>query len=497
MLAGSVSLSARSENVKRAHEFVRAFVAAVLEAGDGFVVYVAAEAFNEAGEPVLFDWSVLRQIDALLPGEAEVPRAVVVLSEKGRIEKMSPEQRGLIGSMAGRRLIEISTIPDDVVTGGNIVEAQIDRAAGMIALGGGKGVSDRAYKMMKLGRPVYPLDLKIGALGEDGHGAAALHRAFMNGPLSYFSHTGEAARTSSLALSLEEPGQPIPDIAAKIAKLIRAEIQAQELAAPTDVLILTALPIELSASLDAFEIDDETPAAKTEIGQNYFRARVVSATGKSVICTIASFGTAGNVDAAAATASLLAEFKPKSVVMLGIAAGMRDKCALGDVVISDRIVAYEGAALLAGGDVASRPETFRLGLPIQQDVTLYLARGDALKRRLDQAWARQGLALPASSQAGVVSNDIRPKPATIASGEKLLRDPDKFRQLREIQGKIEVAEMEAVGVFTACQQHGTPALIIRGISDYGDETKDNTFHELAAKAAAVATADFVANGLTT
>jgi nucleoside phosphorylase len=55
--------------------------------------------------------------------------------------------------------------------------------------------------------------------------------------------------------------------------------------------------------------------------------------------------------------------------------------------------------------------------------------------------------------------------------------------------------MEATGIFTACETHGVPCLVIRGISDFGDTTKDNQFHDLASRAAAIVAADLVASGL--
>ncbi len=35
---------------------------------------------------------------------------------------------------------------------------------------------------------------------------------------------------------------------------------------------------------------------------------------------------------------------------------MREKCALGEVVLSEQVVAYEGAALIEGGATQHRPE---------------------------------------------------------------------------------------------------------------------------------------------
>ena len=495
LLAGSVSRSTAVSAVDRAHEFVREVTKKVLSAGGGFVVFVSAEPVNEANQPLVFDWTILREIDATFTEAVTSPRVIIVTSDKTRREKMNAEQRKLIALLAQRGLVEMAAIPDDLVTGGNVGDEQAERAAGMIALGGGKGVADRARKLRKKGLPVYPMDLQIGANSEDGEGAIALHRDFMSGPLSFLSHTGDAARSKSLALSLDEPIQSVAAIAEGVVAILEGEIAAEESAAPTDVLVLTALAIEFQAARMAFGIDEDAPTSKTDIGQIHWRAQIPTGRGGLATCTIATIGAAGNVDAAAATASLLAEFKPKLVVMIGIAAGMRTKVALGDVVISERVVAYEGGALLEGGINQPRPEMFRPAFAVQQDVTHYLASRDSVKVRLNRAWRNQGLHFPQSSVAGDVSKDVMPKPATIGSGEKLLRDPNKFMTLRELHGKIDTAEMEAAGIFTACFQADVDALVIRGISDFGDSTKDNQFHELAAKAAAIVAADMVAFGL--
>lgn len=495
LLAGSASDSASATSIDRAHEFVREVTKRILEAGDGFVVYTASEPVNAAKQSLIFDWTILREIDACHPDPATLPRVVIVLAEHHRQASMNSEQRALIARLSMRGLAKIDVIPDEVVTGGNVGDAQACHASGMLALGGGKGVSDRAYKMMKLGLPVYPMDLKIGSNSEDGDGALGLYRKFMSTPLSYLSHTGADVVSKTPALSLEEPALPIPEIATHVISILKNELAAEAHAAPTDVLVLTALPIELNAARMAFGIDEEIPAAKTVTGQNHWRTQVQTNRGTLATCTIATFGTAGNVDAAAITATLLMEFKPKLVIMIGIAAGMREKTALGDVVIADRVVAYEGAALLEGGKTEARPEIYRPGFSIQQDMANYLASAKSANARILSARAGQGLVFPESSEAGAVSKGFMPQAATIGSGEKLLRDPEKFRQLRDLHGKVEVAEMEAVGIFAACTQHNVPSLIVRGISDFGDSKKDNTFHDLASRAAAIVAADLVVFGM--
>jgi len=42
---------------------------------------------------------------------------------------------------------------------------------------------------------------------------------------------------------------------------------------------------------------------------------------------------------------------------------------------------------------------------------------------------------------------------------------------------------------------GQPCIVVRGISDHGDNRKDDRFHGVAAKGAAVVAVDFIRNGL--
>ncbi len=62
------------------------------------------------------------------------------------------------------------------------------------------------------------------------------------------------------------------------------------------------------------------------------------------------------------------------------------------------------------------------------------------------------------------------------SGEKLLRDPEKFKALKELNGKIvKLLKWEGAGVSAACALHKKPVLMIRGISDFcGNSTKDRS-----------------------
>lgn len=496
LFAGSVSGSTEDSQIDTAHTFVTAFVREAISAGANFVAYFAAEPVNENQKPLLFDWTVARAINALLPGENERPRLKIIASPERLQTKANPEQRRLLNGMIARGVAELYPLEEEVLTGGNVGDEQVVHATAMIALGGGKGVSDRARKMVRKSAPVIPLDLLLGANSEDGEGAISILKSFTRSPLTYMPFTGNTVVRTLPVLSLQEPVLDLRDIAKRIVDILYLEEQARVAALPPDVLVLTALPVELAAAKQALGIAPEASPVTTSTGLHTWKVPVSGRNGRIASCMLACFSGAGNIDASTVTATLLTEFKPHNVVMVGIAAGMRDKCALAEVVLTERVVAYDGRAVLEGGRVEYRPEITRLSFSIRQDLAFYLSDVSGLEQRLHRHYERMAIALPEKADAGPVAASIIPRLATVASGESLIRDPDKFRQLRELHGKVETAEMEGAGVFAACEAHNKPVLMIRGISDFGDSTKDNRFHQWAAKTAAAVTVDYIAYGLT-
>ncbi len=495
LLAGSISNATENELIDRAHKFVETFVEEVIKVGGGFVIYVAAEPINRDNKPLLFDWTVAKAIDKLIPGDSSRIRLKIVASQERLQSKANSDQRRLLLGMIARRVAELVTLEEEVLTGGNIGDEQIEHATAMVALGGGRGVLDRARKMVKKMLPVLPLDLQLGANSEDGAGALGILKNFYANPLTYMPNSGNNVVKELPALSLQDPVISLVDISKRIVRILYEEEQSRIEALPPDVLVLTALDVELAAAKQALGIAEDTEPMTTKDGLHVWKASVAKRDGKTASCVVACFAGAGNLDAAIVTTMLLNELRPDNVMMLGIAAGFRGKCALGEVVLAERIVAYEGAALVEGGKVEARPEIARLSMGVRQDISSYLSNRDALESRLKNGYQALGIEFPDQVEAGPVAQGVMPKMATVGSGEKLLRDPEKFLSMRKLHGKIEVAEMEGAGIFAACTSFGKSVLMVRGISDFGDSKKDNRFHLLAAKAAAAVTVDYIANGM--
>jgi nucleoside phosphorylase len=504
LVAGSASPGCGVQKLTLAHDVVRELSRLILDAGAGLVVFASGEPTTDEAPllPLIFDWAILREVDALVARKGDqADRCVTaVTSQKAWTKKMSEDQRQLLVRLSRSAVVEIVYVDDEVHTGGNIGDEQVQRAHAMIALGGGKGVTDRAQKAMRKGAPVLPLDLQLGALSGDGDGAVGLHRRLLVEPQRFFPHTHVAVRNHVPSLSLEVAGADPRMIAARVVELVANELVAAHEEAPVEVVVLTALPVELAACTKILGLSPGAAAKKTASGTAYWTADVyLRLSGRNSRVALACIGGSGNVDAAASVTELLTTLRPKLVLMVGIAAGMRGKCKLGEVVFSERVVAYEPAAVVVVDGASAeepRPESFRLAHAVLQDVVAYLANADELGRRLCEKLFATGTAAPSDASPELVSTDLTARLATIASGEKLLRDPEKFRVLRSsVHGKIEVGEMESAGVATACHHARAAFLVVRGISDFGDDAKDDRCQSLAATRAAIVAADFLLEGL--
>ncbi|MDP2128268.1 MAG: purine phosphorylase [Pseudohongiella sp.] len=492
LISGSISKETNKDSIDLAHNFIRALTKSILVAHGGLVVYLAGSPINAMGDALTFDWTVVYEAEKLLGNYAPDHQLRIVTSQSAMREKMSTEQRMLIRRLSAENFARVLYIDDDTITGGNIGDELVDVATAMIVLGGGKGVSDRARKMCKRKLPVLPFDLQLGGINNDGDGALGLRAKFFKEPHVMFHFTGEEVKGRLDSMSLQEPHYSLEQLAELSVGLFQGEIDARNAARSPDLLVITAIAIELAAAKKVFGIGSDVPPRHSVNGVQYWPV-VLQRVDGPLFCVIASLGNAGNVNAATITTLLLTELKPEKVMMMGIAGGLREKLSLGEVIISERVVYYEGAAALDEGIRAPRPEIQRIGLSTQQDLNTYFAT-TSLPDRLQEYAEKLGFSMPKESTAGEVVARLEVSPATIASGELLVRDPELFKSFKVLHDKVCVTEMEAYGVFDACEKQKLPVLVIRGISDYGDKTKDNNFHNVASEAAAIVTLDYALHG---
>lgn len=272
---------------------------------------------------------------------------------------------------------------------------------------------------------------------------------------------------------------------------------------PAEIGLITVIPEELRWARSVLEASAEE---RSPIGTVFLRGSLHSSKcNRPYTYALCALGSAGNYESAAAVTEIIDRYHPQVIFLIGIAAGLRDKIQIGAVVLSERVVAYESAELRVKGKaptVIPRPGGGPVSYAIQQDLVHYLSSVD-IDSRLQEDFLSAGGQFPAPQKPEDVeeyrkhvATRLSVHTATVASGEKLLKDPGKLRTYRDdLHGRIEVGEMEAAGLEAACRRANRPWLVVRGVSDFGDQLKSDEFHRFASLAAAVAVRDFIRHGL--
>jgi len=230
LISGSASRECPDDRLEAAIRFVECFTEEVLRRGGGIVVLAGDEASakNERGTTLIFDWAALRAVEQFAQTTMAQPRpyARVVMSDQAPENKIGDANLKLLRNLEQRNVIERTHIRREVYTGGEYRTVMTDLADAMVAVGGGKGTYSAANEMIKLDKPVLPLNLEIGAITEDGEGGAALHRELMTDPDCFFPNTHSEIVNRLGLLSLNR-GLAQPEAAA----LTAVEMLSKELAA--------------------------------------------------------------------------------------------------------------------------------------------------------------------------------------------------------------------------------------------------------------------------
>lgn len=202
-------------------------------------------------------------------------------------------------------------------------------------------------------------------------------------------------------------------------------------------LIVTALKVEAQAVLRRLTSTTST----TGVSGNRYRRGSFRKWEVWVVQT-----GQGNDAAAAITRGVLSDVKPDVVLFVGVAGGVKD-LAVGDVVASSRIRAYEGAKEV-GRRVLPRETGGPASHPLEQ-----AARDLSLEARRSRSSDRPG------GPAAFV--------APIAAGAKLVasRRGPTAALLKAQFSDVLAVEMEGAGFAEAARVAGTSWLIVRGISD--------------------------------
>jgi hypothetical protein len=175
-IAGSISPDAElatTAEVQVARDLIGRLVQRLIQQGATFVVPVDAEKLRECdGHPICFDWLIWKAIHDNLhrrPGDAPLPLAIAVQHHKNE-EQIPAEFQNLWDRLRESDLVQIENVSHWNMNSKRM-EAQARWGDVLLTIGGGEGVLFLANLYHDVGKPVVPLNLKVG---EPDSGSARL-----------------------------------------------------------------------------------------------------------------------------------------------------------------------------------------------------------------------------------------------------------------------------------------------------------------------------------
>ena len=247
-----------------------------------------------------------------------------------------------------------------------------------------------------------------------------------------------------------------------------------------DIAIITALPVEREAVVCRLE-NVEKLQYDDEILTFYSGKLTIPGESQLYSVVVTQLVEMGISDAAIATTRALNRWNPRNVLMVGIAGGVKDEAALGDVLVSRFAYYYEPGKATKDG-FEPRGRQFNSDLLLFGRSQHYEAsewKGEIHASRPD--------AIGESNQLPTV------RFGPIACGEQVIASDDELKNIQRQCPKMIGVAMEGAGAAKGALSH-VPApryLEIRGVSDYAGPDKNNGWHEYAANAAAAFTIGFL------
>lgn len=250
-----------------------------------------------------------------------------------------------------------------------------------------------------------------------------------------------------------------------------------------DVLLLTVKEPELLAVLAAFDLK-EGDYVHTNSASPFRYWRWASEGIEYLLCNL---GKAGNVTATLRCFDLDRMFRPRIAVLVGMAAGIRKRGVReGDVVVAEHVYNYEYARWGEDGlEQAAKPYTPSADIDVdhlKSEAVLEPWRA-SIKGEFGRLRRTATLkAMPSLSEMRAAEFNLKVEP--IMSGGWIIQNKNLPAFARDVQLRVTATEMEGAGFAAACDHLGWKWLVVRGIADMGEPTREKQWQLLATFAAA-------------
>jgi nucleoside phosphorylase len=385
-----------------------------------------------------------------------------------------------LGLPLSRRLKQIVPRPDEpAFFGGDVIYVEkgvpewvesVKRAHAVILIGGIEGTLKTYETALVEHVPVFPLP------GTGGNAKTAFDDVMENFDRAkrYHHVTKDQLRSLDGPMTGHDSIEPI---VARLFDLLSEEVSGRSGARPAeprrtskpkekpakkservDFLLVTALPEERDSLLALLPDYSRVPPRHDDV-HVYFSADITTSddAGSYRIVVMPLLGM-GRVNAATATAEAIKRWRPRHVVLVGIAGGIAARnVGLGDLLISEQIVDYELQKITTTG-IEVRWSVHKASRRLYAAALNVI--GDAWMKRIGTKKPNDGLP--------------RIHVGPIASGDKVVAVQSVLDEYRSVWPALIGVEMEAAGVASACYSAASSPefFMVRGVSDLADAGKN-------------------------
>lgn len=208
------------------------------------------------------------------------------------------------------------------------------------------------------------------------------------------------------------------------------------------IAIIAAMPQEIRMLAETLENAQE---------EHFHHLRILRGTYRGQTLAVIESGI-GKVNAAIATAHIIASDRPRAVINTGSAGGLGKDVHVGDIVVGSRVAHHDVDVRAFGyviGQVPQMPPEYHADVQLSQ----------------------------AAAEAARVFADAAVHHGLIVSGDQFVDHSDKVARIRRDFPDVLAVEMEAAAIAQTCHQLRTPCVVIRAVSDHADEKADKSFEE--------------------
>lgn len=164
----------------------------------------------------------------------------------------------------------------------------------------------------------------------------------------------------------------------------------------------------------------------------------------------------GKVLAALTTTLLISHYKVDAVINTGSAGGIGEGLAIGDVVLSNKLAYYDADVTAFGYAMGQMA-----GMPLYYEADTVLIE---------------------KAEVAAKKNNLKTRTGLIVSGDTFVDSQEKIKEIKSYFPEVLANEMEGAAIAHVAHQYKVPFVVIRAMSDVGDENASVNFDDFILEA---------------